>query len=136
MALVKKPPLRVYEQYIESLVKGLPMDDILFITKLSTCKLLPGDTNDQLKSLPTQAAKASYFLDHVIKSALEIDDTSSFDNLLSVMEHSGYLHMENLSCKIKSEMNKESDTGPGMFVELKDNMITPVCLNAIFKELF
>ena len=106
MEMAEKQPLRTYKEYIEKLVKCLPMDDTLFITKLSTCKLLPGDTNSQLKALPTQVAKASYFLDHVIKPALEIDDTSSFDDLLSAMEHCGYAHVENLAHIIKSEMSK------------------------------
>ena len=113
--MAQKPSFRVYEGCMEKLVKCLPMDDTLFVTKLSSCKLLPGDTNDQLKALPTQSAKSSYFVDHVIKPALEIDDTSSFDDLLSVMEHCGYVHVEKLAFKIKSEM-KERDTGPGMYV--------------------
>ena len=128
MAMAEKPPLRTYEEYIEKLVKCLPMDDTLFITKLFACKLLPGDTNSQLKALPTQVAKASYFLDHVIKPALEIDDTSSFDKLLSVMEHCGYAHVEKLACKIKSETSKGRYIGSGMRVEFKDNIITLVCL--------
>ena len=126
MEMAGKPPLRVYEEYIEKLVKCLPMDDTLFITKLSTSKLLPGDTNDQLKALLTQAAKASYFLDHVIKPALDIDGTSSFDDLLSVMEHCGYDHVEKLACKIKSQM-KGTDTEPGIHEELRD--IALICLN-------
>ena len=99
---------------VEKLVKCLPMDDTLFTTKLSTHKLLPGNTDSLLKALPTQATKAAYFLDHVIKPALEIDDTSSFDDLLSIMEHCGYAHVEKLSHKIKAEINKESDIKPSM----------------------
>ena len=113
MEMAGKPPLRAYEKYTEKLVKCLPMDDTLFLTKLSAYKLIPGDTNSQLKSLPTQAAKASYFLDHVIKPALDIGDISSFDNLLSVMEQCGYVHVEKLAFEIKSEMSKANDTGPG-----------------------
>ena len=111
--MAEKPPLRAYEKYTEKLVKCLPMDDTLFFAKLSIYKLLPGDTNSQLKSLPTQAAKASYFLDHVIKPALDIDNTSSFDSLLSVMKQCGYVHVEELAFEIKSEMSRASDTGPG-----------------------
>ena len=104
----------VYKTYIEKLVKCLPMDDTLFTTKLSTHKLLPGNTDSQLKALPTQATKAAYFLDHVIKPALDIDDVSSFDDLLSVMEHCGYAHMEKLSHEIRSKIHKESDVEPSI----------------------
>ena len=114
--MAQKSSLRAYEEHVEKLVKCLPMDDTLFITKLCACKLLPGDTNSQLEALSTQAAKASYFLGHVIKPALDIDDTSSFDDLLSVMEHCGYAHVKKLSCKIKSVVNNGSDIRPGMHV--------------------
>ena len=127
MEMAEKPLLRAYKECIENLVKCLPMDDTLFITKLLACKLLPGDTNSKLEKLPTQVEKASYFLNHVIKPALEIDDTSSFDDLLSVMEHCGYAHVEKLACKIKLDMSKASDTVPGMCVEFRDHVITLVC---------
>ena len=104
----------VYKTYVEKLVKCLPMDDTLFTTKLSMHKLLPGNTDSLLKALPTQPTKAAYFLNHVIKPALEIDDTSSFDDLLSVMEHCGYAHVEKLSQRIKAEIHKESDIKPSM----------------------
>ena len=131
--MARKSPLTAYEEHVEKLVKCLPMDDTLFITKLSACKLLPGDTHSQLKTLPTRVDKASYFLDHVIKPALDIDDTSSFDDLLSVMEDCGYAHVEKLACKIKSAMNKRSKIEPGMHVhvELRDNFITLICLNTV-----
>ena len=125
--MTQMSPLKAYEKYFEKMVNCLPMDDTLFITKLSACKLLPGDTNSQLKALRTQVDKASYFLNHVIKPALEIDDTFSFDDLLSVMEHCGYGHVERLACKIKTEMSRTSDTAPGMFVEFRDHVITLIC---------
>lgn len=98
-----------YEKYAEKLIKLLPMDDALFIAKLSDHKLLTGNISNQLKALPTQLAKASYFLDHVIKPALVTGDTSSFDNLVSVMRHCGYDHVEKLAYKIEFEIDKASD---------------------------
>ena len=116
MAMTEKSPLTAYEKYVDKLVKCLPMDDALFITELNKRKLLPGDTSSRLKALRTQADKAVYFLDHVIKPALDIDDISSFDDLLSVMEHCGYSHVERLACNIQSEINKGNKTGIGMYV--------------------
>ena len=103
----------VFDKHSEELVKCLPMNDTLFITKLSTYKLIPGDTSDQLKALPTRAAKASYFLDNVVKPALDISDTSSFENLLSAMEQCGYDHVITIACKIKSQM---SNIESGMYI--------------------
>ena len=111
--------IEVYEKYSEKLVECLPMEDCLFINKLSTHKLLPGNTGNLVKAdkaLPTQADKASHFLNYVIKPALRIDDTCSFDNLLSVMEHCDYIHVKNLACKIISEIIEASQChfGPGI----------------------
>ena len=102
-----------YEEYAVKLIKCLPMEDTLFIAKLSEHKLLPGTTKDHIETLPIKAKKASYFLDHVIKPALDIDDTSSFDSLLSIMEHCGYVHVENLACKIRSKIDKVTITESG-----------------------
>ena len=99
-----------YVNYIDKLVKCLPMDDILFITKLSTQQLLPGDTEDKIKALSTPANKASYFLNHVIKPALDIDDTSGFRKLLSVMQECDYEHVKKLSSQISDDINLKTST--------------------------
>ena len=90
-----------YDNHVEKLVKCLPMDDAHFITMLSAQKLLPGDTESKIKSFPTQAEKALYFLSHVIKPALEIDDISDFENLLTIMLKCGYNHVQKLAGTIK-----------------------------------
>ena len=90
----------IYFNHVDKLVECLPMDDTLFITKLSTQHLLPGDTESKIKVLLTQADKAAYFLNHVIKPALVIDDVSGFKKLLSVMQECDYDHVKKLSSQI------------------------------------
>ena len=117
--MAQKSHMRVYKKYFKKLVTCLPMDDVLFITGLSTHKLLPGDTEGKLGASTTQAAKASYLLNHVIKPALDIDDTSNFDNLLLVMEQCSYDHVKKLARIIKSEIDIEPDySKPGMHVSM------------------
>ena len=94
----------IYDNYVDRLVKCLPMDDTSFITKLSERKLLPGDTESKIKSFSLPAEKASHFLSHVIKPALDIDDTSSFKRLMSVMQECDYDHVQNLSNKISDDI--------------------------------
>ena len=98
----------VYDDYVEKLVKCLPMNDTLFITKLSQKRLLPGDTQREIKALPIATKKAEYLLDNVIKPALDIDNHSSFNKLLSVMKKCGYGHVEELSREIKSKFYKQT----------------------------
>ena len=62
-----------FDKYSEVLVKCLPINDTLFIAKLSTFSLLPINTNDQLQALPTQTDKAFCLSNHVFKSALGIN---------------------------------------------------------------
>ena len=95
-----------YDDFVQKLVKYLPMNDTLFIAELSQKRLLPGDTQREIKALPTAAKKAEYLLDNVIKPALDIDNHSSFDKLLSVMENCGFEHVEKLSYEIKSKIHK------------------------------
>ena len=98
-----------YHKYLEKLVKCLPMDDTHFITKLSSQKLLPGDTDRKINALSTEPEKARYFLNHVIKPALDIDNISNFDKLLSVMQNCDYSHVENLATNIKHEIDKPDE---------------------------
>ena len=96
---------QVYTKYMEKLVWCLLMNDVLlFIAKLSTENLLPGNTQSLIKSLPTPAEKSSYFLSNVIKPSLDIDSTRSFDALLSVMEACEYAHVMTLATQIKDEI--------------------------------
>ena len=105
-----------FDKYSEELVKCLPMNDTLFIAKLSTFNLLPGNTNDQIQALPTQADKTLYLLNYVIKPALDVNDTTSFESLLSVMEQCGYDHVKRIACIMKSQINRGSSMDLGMYV--------------------
>ena len=116
--MAQKPQIQIYQKYAmeynDKLVIVLPMDDPVFISKLSTHNLLPGDIDNHLKALSTSAEKSSYFLNHVIKPALDVGNSSGFDKLLFVMENCGYDHVENLACEIKFKINKASNVGSGM----------------------
>ena len=106
MQTAKMTHIKLYESYVEKLVKCLPMDDTHFIAKLCTEKLLPGDTASKIAALPTQSDKASYFLTHVIKPALDIDDVCDFAKLLFVMQNCNYNHVQKLSCQIEHDISK------------------------------
>ena len=101
--------IRTYQNHVEKLVKCLPMDDAHFITKLSAQQLLPGDTENKIKALSTQADKASYFLSHIIKPALDISVTSSYNKLLCIMQNCDYIHVQKLAVTIKCEIDKPDD---------------------------
>ena len=106
--------IRAYHNHVEKLVQCLPMDDTHFITKLSAQQLLPGDTENKVKTLSTPADKASYFLNHVIKPALNINETSDFDELLCIMQNCGYKHVQKLAVTIKSKIDKPDETDAEM----------------------
>ena len=101
---------KAYANHVEKLMKCLPMDDALFITSLCAHQLLPGDTRGKIESKATQTEKALYFLTHVIKPALDIKKTESFQKLLSIMQDCGYDHVQSLSSEIKCEIDKVNET--------------------------
>ena len=103
---------KAYDNHVEKLVKCLPMDDAHFITALSAQKLLPGDNENKIKNLSTPAEKASYFLSHVIRPALDIDDTSDFEKLLTIMHNSDYNRVQKLASTIKLEIDNSDETRP------------------------
>ena len=103
--------MRIFQQFYSKLVETLPMDDAVFIAKLFSNDLLPGDLKNQLK-LPhrTSADKAVLFLDSVIEPSVTSDGGSSFDTLLNVMEDGEYQHVKELAKQIKACLRKTSES--------------------------
>ena len=99
--------MKVYQKYMEKLIKVLPMDDVTFTAKLTTHEILPDEIDAHIKSLPTPAGKAEYFLINVIKKSLDIDETKEFESLITVMEKCGYPHVERFAKKMKSDLDEE-----------------------------
>ena len=103
----------IYQRYFSKLIKCLPMDDRLFLVMLSEHELLPAIQRIKLtESQNTQAEKAEYFVSHVIKPSLEADSRAYLDKLLLVMSESGYKYLEEISCKINSEISEEISNPP------------------------
>ena len=75
------------------------MDDVTFIAKLRASAILPTYLKVKIKSMPTSAEKANYFLDQVILPNVN-DDHSNLDTLLSVMENFGYPLLNKLAVEI------------------------------------
>ena len=83
------------------------MDDAVFVAKLFSNDLLPGDLKNQLKLVcRTSADKAVLFLDSVIEPSVTSDGGSSFDKLLHVMEDSEYQHVQELAKQIRSSQQE------------------------------
>ena len=87
---------KVFNNNLEKLLT-LPMNDSIFIAKLTTNGLLPEDTGRSIEAKSTLADKASYFLNYVIKPSLDIGNVNSFNTLLSVMEQCEYNHVKELA---------------------------------------
>ena len=71
----------IYHKFYPQLVAFLPMKDAIFVSCL--VQLLPGDLKEKVKSKPTQAEAATYFLDNTIKPAI---DCGHNETLLSAMQ--------------------------------------------------
>ena len=78
--------LKVFNKFNEKLVTSLPMKDVIFLAKLTSRELFPGDLKDQVKEKSSLAEAADHFLDNSIKKDLKNDVDESFLKLLSAME--------------------------------------------------
>ena len=90
------------------------MDDAVFVAKLFSNDLLPGDLKNQLKLLHrTSADKAALFLDSVIEPSVTSDGGSSFDKLLHIMEDSEYQHLKELVVQIRTSLLQSHNNDRG-----------------------
>ena len=78
------------------------MKDVKFIAHL--VKLLPGDLKGKVESKSTAAEAASCFLDNMIKPAVESGDNEPFEILLSELEKSDYISLNNLAERIRNKI--------------------------------
>jgi len=67
--------------------------------------LLPGEIKDQVRSKGTPAAKATHFLDYVIRPSVTSGVGSSFNDLVTVMENSEY-DVKVLAIQIKTSLTE------------------------------
>ena len=88
------------------------MDDAVFVAKLFSNGLLPGDLKNQLKLLHrTSADKAVLFLDSVIEPSVTSDGGSSFDKLLHII--SEYQHLKELVVQIRTSLLQSHNNDRG-----------------------
>jgi len=97
---------KVFQQFYHQLVEMLPMNDVTFLARLFSAKLLPGDVNSQVKSITTRADKAAHLLDHVIRPSVMTGVGNSFDDLIKVMEDSEYDDVKELAKLIRIRLRK------------------------------
>ena len=68
-------------KYFTDLMVMLPMDDVMFMSKLYSAHLLPGDLWSKVESKSTSKEKAVHFLRFGIQN-----DADNFNKLLTIME--------------------------------------------------
>jgi len=104
----------VFKHFYVKLVRMLPMNDAIFMAKLFSAKLLPGDVKYQVESMSTQADKATHFLDRVIQPSVTSGVGRHFYDLIKVMEDSEYNGVKELAKLIRNELRERavnSETG-------------------------
>ena len=103
--------MKVYKNFRVKLIKSLPMNDALFLEKLKSQSLLPGDLNEEIQARNTTAKKSAYFLDNVIDRSLSINNFEFLYKLLNVMSDEKdikYDLLKQLSAEMQEELHKET----------------------------
>ena len=98
----------MFQHFYPELVQILPMNDVTFIAQLFSVNL---DSKDLMDSRPTQASKASWLLDHMIKPSVMTGIGGQFNDLIKVMENSEYDGVKELAKLILREQTVNSETG-------------------------
>ena len=101
------------------------MNDVMFVAKLYSNNLLPGDLKNVIELLSTKAQKADKFLDSVVKPTIDSDDGTRFGILLEVMKDDEDDNVKRLAntilCTIKQGFISRK-IAPGRF-----NICTYIC---------
>ena len=87
------------------------MNDTLFLEKLKSHSLLPGDLNEEVQAKDTTAKKTACFLDNVIDRSLSIDNFELLHKLLIVMSDEEDINndlLKQLSSQMQEELAKET----------------------------
>jgi len=95
----------VFLNFQVDLVRTLPMDDEIFQALLHTKNIFAGNQSPMLKSKPTEATKASYLLNEVIKKDID----NCFNKLTEAMEEfdgSSNGPVSKLAVRIKSRLEQ------------------------------
>lgn len=100
----------IYRHFYSQLVSSLPMKDPIFLSKLVT--LLPDNLKERVESQSTAADAATFFLDNMIKPAVEFGNSEAFYNLLTIMERSDNVNVKNLAQSIRKEIQNKLGNGP------------------------
>ena len=87
----------LFRDHYSLLLRGLPMTDPTFVGALFTNGLLPGNVKETIDLLSTSSEKAAQFLDKIIQPSIDINNNSSFNKLLKVMNESDYDRMKQLA---------------------------------------
>ena len=101
----------VFKKYYEKLLVALPMDDVMFIAKLFSHDLLPGNLKQQVRSKNTSAEKAMYFLDNKINPDVTIGVLTSFDTLLKIIENWESDGLKEIAKEIRTTLWKGTTLG-------------------------
>ena len=105
--------LDVYYEFNPKLINSLPVKDPIFSEKLLQNGMFSGDVKARVKSQPTDADAAEYFLDHVIQPPLDSGDTGPFEKLLTVMEQFNSQQLKKLASDIRQKLQDGTKTSGG-----------------------
>lgn len=83
------------------------MDDEAFQGQLAAKRILPSGVKAHINFYLTRSDKVAYFLQHVIRPSVEVNETEEFNNLIATMEKSEYPLIQRLATKMKLNLEIE-----------------------------
>ena len=94
----------IYYRFYPQLVESLPMKEPMFLAHLTQLHLLPGDLKQLINSKGTSTEATTCFLDNMIGPAIECGNHETFNLLITVMEKSDNIILNNIAQNIRKEI--------------------------------
>ena len=99
----KRSVNEVFQDYYQALMFSLPMTNAKFLDDLYKHISIHENFKSNLESLTARKERTSYFLDHIMKPQISVDDNTSFVKLLNVMKKCNYDNVKDLAEQIEAE---------------------------------
>ena len=95
----------IFSQHYPKLVQFLPMADSEFQKQLIKSGICSSNVMENIKDRPNKAEKATYFLNQVIKPAVNCGNNKTFIDLLKILrDSSNAVHLTNIVQDIEAGM--------------------------------
>ena len=111
-------------KYAADLHKKLPMNDPYFLSTLEQYIPFPGNTKEMIESKATNAEKAEYFIQYVVKTSPDLHLPKLFQAIKQYCKNSTNIALQKLVDNMKAEIDGMLTIRTVTFITINNNIIS------------